>query len=58
MFFAEECSLKLLARGRGARLSASRLVDENDMMRTVRGWPKYTLALIICVCEKCCAEVK
>ncbi len=56
---AEECGLKLLARGWDARLSASRLVDENDMMRTVHGWLKYTLALIlICACEKCCAEVK
>ncbi len=55
---AEECStcaqdyqLDLLglknvpALGRGARLSASPLDDENEVVRTVRGRSKYTLAL-------------
>ncbi len=47
---------KLPALGRGVRLSASPLDDENDVIRTVcgRGRPKYTLALILicaCVCE-------
>ncbi len=42
---------KLPALGRGARLSASPLDDENGVIRTVRGRPKYTLALIlICAC--------
>ncbi len=40
---------KLLALGRGARLSVSSLDDENDVIRMVRGRPKYTLFLI-CAC--------
>ncbi len=45
--------LKLPACGRGARLSTSRLDDENDIMRMVRGCgrPKYTLGLIL-ICAR------
>ncbi len=38
-------SKKLPAHGQSAWLSASPPDDENYVMRTVHGWPKYTLAL-------------
>ncbi len=45
-------SKKLPAVGRGARLSVSPVDDESDVIRTVHGWPNYTLFLICArVCE-------